>query len=88
MATLGSIISFLANNLPAILKGLIAIVGGLLAVAVLVPGDQPDSALKAILAFIQKFSGDAPDVAQKAADVSAQSAPDVQGQAFPSPAAS
>lgn len=41
---------------PEILAALIALCSGLIAVALLVPGEQPEKALKAIVALLEKLS--------------------------------
>jgi hypothetical protein len=41
---------------PEIVSGVVAILSGVIAIALLIPGDQPEKALKGVVAFLEKFS--------------------------------
>jgi hypothetical protein len=49
-------LSFLAAHWMAILLGIQGVLAGVLAIALVIPGDQPDKALQAIVDFISQFS--------------------------------
>lgn len=56
MATVINAWNYLAANYQVILAAVTALISGLIAVAMLIPGEQPEKALKAVVAFIEKFS--------------------------------
>jgi len=41
---------------PEIVSGVVAILSGVIAIAMIVPGEQPEKALKGVVAFLEKFS--------------------------------
>ncbi len=41
---------------PEILSGVVAILSGVIAIAMIIPGEQPEKALKGVVAFLEKFS--------------------------------
>lgn len=41
---------------PEILAAVIALLSGVIAVALLIPGEQPEKALKSVVAFLEKMS--------------------------------
>lgn len=41
---------------PEILSAVVALLSGVIAVSLLIPGDQPEKALKAVVEFLAKFS--------------------------------
>ena len=49
-------ISFVATNIVPILNGVVAVVGGLIMIAMVIPGEQPEKALQSALDFLKKFS--------------------------------
>ena len=49
-------ISFVATNIVPILNGVTAVIVGLIMIALVIPGEQPDKALQAALDFLTKFS--------------------------------
>lgn len=51
-----AVISFIAANWEVLLAGVVALITAAVAIALVVPGDQPDKTLQAILDFITKFS--------------------------------
>lgn len=56
MATVIEIINFIAANYQAILAALVAILTGVIAICLMIPGEQPEKALQAIVDFLTKFS--------------------------------
>lgn len=41
---------------PEILSAVVALLSGIIAVAMLIPGEQPEKALKSVVEFLAKFS--------------------------------
>jgi len=41
---------------PEIVSGVVAILSGVIAIAMIIPGEQPEKALKGVVAFLEKFS--------------------------------
>jgi len=41
---------------PEIVSGVVGILSGVIAIAMIVPGEQPEKALKGVVAFLEKFS--------------------------------
>lgn len=56
MQTVISVIAFIVANIDVILMAVLSILMGVIAIAMLIPGEQPEKTLKAIVAFIEKFS--------------------------------
>lgn len=56
MNTLISIVKFVADNYQAIITGVVATLTGVISLCMLIPGDQPEKALQAIVDFLSKFS--------------------------------
>lgn len=46
----------LVTNHAAIIESIVAVLGGLIAIALIIPGDQPEKALTKALEFVKKFS--------------------------------
>lgn len=49
-------IQMLMANWEVIVASLVMIVNGLIAIALLIPGDQPERALQGVVDFLAKFS--------------------------------
>jgi len=49
-------LSYVIDNLPAVITSVVAILGGVYAIALIVPGEQPDKFIKSILDLTKKFS--------------------------------
>lgn len=47
---------WLVQHGPEILSALVALLSGVIAVSLLIPGEQPEKALKSVVAFLEKFS--------------------------------
>lgn len=47
---------FVLDNGPVILNGVVGVFTGLIAIFMVIPGDQPEKALQGIVDFISKFS--------------------------------
>lgn len=56
MSNLISIVQWLVGNWSGLLNSIIAILTALVVFFMLIPGDQPEKALQAIVNFIKKFS--------------------------------
>jgi hypothetical protein len=51
-----NVINFVMQNGPQIVSAVIAVLTALIAIAMLIPGDQPEKQLQAIVDFLAKFS--------------------------------
>lgn len=47
---------FLTENWPIILAAINGILAGIIAIAMMIPGEEPEKTLQAIVDFISKFS--------------------------------
>jgi hypothetical protein len=56
--------SFIVNNSRAIVGGVVAVLTGIIAICMVVPGDQPEKFLQGIVDFISKFSNKPKDPQQ------------------------
>lgn len=56
MSNFISIVQWLVANWSGLLNSIIAILTALIAFFMLIPGEQPEKALQAIVDFIKKFS--------------------------------
>lgn len=56
MQTVIEIGKFIIENYQAIIAAIVALLSGIIAVAMLIPGEQPEKTLKTIVEFIAKFS--------------------------------
>jgi hypothetical protein len=48
--------SLLVAHGPEIVSAVVAILSGIIAISLLIPGEQPEKTLKAVVAFLSKFS--------------------------------
>lgn len=51
-----SVINFVMENYQAILSAVTGVLSGVIGIALLIPGDQPEKALQGVVDFIAKFS--------------------------------
>lgn len=51
-----ALVTFVAANILPIIGGLCTVLSGLIAIALVIPGEQPDKALQSALDFLLKFS--------------------------------
>lgn len=51
-----SVLKLVMEHGPAIVAALVAILTGVIGIAMLIPGEQPEKALKGVVAFLEKFS--------------------------------
>lgn len=51
-----NIINFILENWSAILNAVVGILSGIIVIALMIPGEQPEKALKAVVDFLAKFS--------------------------------
>ncbi len=56
MNTVIQIINFIVSNYQAILTGVIAVLTGVTAIALVIPGPQPEAFLQGVTDFLTKFS--------------------------------
>ncbi len=47
---------FIFENGPALIAGVVAVLSGLIAIFMIIPGEQPEKALQGIVDFLTKFS--------------------------------
>jgi hypothetical protein len=47
---------FVVGNYETILSAIVAVLTGIIAISLLIPGDQPEKALQAVVDFLKKFS--------------------------------
>lgn len=41
---------------PEVVSGVIGVLSGIIAIALIIPGEQPEKALKGVVGFLEKFS--------------------------------
>lgn len=51
-----SVFTFVVEHFQEILNAVLAILTGVIAVSLIVPGDQPEKALRSVADFLSKFS--------------------------------
>ena len=51
-----AIIKMIIEMGPAIISAVVALLSGVIAVALLIPGEQPEKALQGVVAWLSKFS--------------------------------
>ena len=56
MEQIVSVIGFISLNYQAIIAAVMALLTGIIAVELLIPGEQPEKTLQAIVDFLSKFS--------------------------------
>ena len=56
MEQIVSVIGFVSLNYQAIITAVMALFTGIIAVSLLIPGEQPEKTLQAIVDFLSKFS--------------------------------
>jgi hypothetical protein len=56
MDTFAKIVQFVTEHGPDILTALVGILTGIMGIALLVPGEQPEKFLKSVIDFLSKFS--------------------------------
>lgn len=49
-------IGWIAAHYQEVLAGLSAVIGGLITISLIIPGDQPEKALQGVADFLAKFS--------------------------------
>lgn len=54
-------LGWIVANYEAILAAVLSILMGMIAIAMLIPGDQPDKTLQKVVDFISKFSRKKPE---------------------------
>ena len=50
------VFNYVVANYQVIISAVVALITGVIAVALLIPGEQPEKALQAVLDFLKKFS--------------------------------
>ncbi len=56
MEQLTAVIAWILANYEALITAVVALMSGIIAVALLIPGEQPEKTLKKLVDFISKFS--------------------------------
>lgn len=56
MDTVMSIFNFILANYQAILSGVTGLLSAIIAIALIIPGEQPEKALQGVVDFLSKFS--------------------------------
>lgn len=56
MASLIELVQWIIANGPIVVSGVIGILSGVIAIALLIPGEQPEKALQGIVEFLKKYS--------------------------------
>ena len=56
MQTLASIFTWIVANYDIIIGAVVAILSGIIGIALLIPGEQPEKALQGVVDFLSKFS--------------------------------
>lgn len=51
-----SLFTFVAQNYGAVIAGVATVLSGVIAICLIIPGDQPEKALQGVLDFLAKFS--------------------------------
>lgn len=51
-----NVINFLVENYQAIVAGVMGLISAVIAIALIIPGPEPESTLQKVLDFIAKFS--------------------------------
>lgn len=47
---------WLVSHGPDVVSGVMAVLSGVIAISLVIPGEQPEKALKAVVDFLSKFS--------------------------------
>lgn len=50
------VVEFIVANYQAIISAIVALLSGVIAVCLLIPGDQPEKFLQSVVDFLSKFS--------------------------------
>lgn len=50
------ILTWIMENLPEIFSGVVALLTGIIAICLLIPGEQPEKTLQIIVDFLKKLS--------------------------------
>ena len=50
------VINWVLANYQAVISGIVATLGGIIAICLLIPGEQPEKFLQSVVDFIAKFS--------------------------------
>jgi hypothetical protein len=51
-----SVINFIIQNYQAIISGVVGMLSGMIAICLLIPGDQPEKALQSVVDMLTKIS--------------------------------
>lgn len=49
-------LKFVAEHIPEIISAVVALLSGVIAICLLIPGEQPEKALQGVVDFLKKFS--------------------------------
>jgi len=56
MDSIIGIVQWIIANGPLVVSGIIGVLSGIIAIALLIPGEQPEKALQGIVDFLKKYS--------------------------------
>lgn len=56
MDTIMSVVTWITTNFQPVVNSLIAMLSGLVAICLLIPGEQPEKFLQSVVDFLTKFS--------------------------------
>jgi hypothetical protein len=56
MEILSNVVNFITANGPEIVSGIVAVLSGIIAISLVIPGEQPEKFLKGVVDFLSKFS--------------------------------
>ena len=56
METLIKVGTWIVGNYQAVLSGIVMVLTGVIAISLLIPGDQPEKLLQKVVDFLTKFS--------------------------------
>lgn len=51
-----SVVNWIIANYQPVISGVIALLSGVIAICLLIPGEQPEKALQGVVDFLSKFS--------------------------------
>ena len=50
------VLNYIVQNGQTLIDGSLLVLGGLIVIAMVIPGDQPEKALQSVVEFLKKFS--------------------------------
>ena len=56
MSTATNILNWIINNYQVVITAIVGLMTSIIAISLLIPGDQPEKALQSVVDFLTKFS--------------------------------